>query len=311
MTRTSIIIPTHNRAEMVREAVESALALPDAAAREVIVVNDGSTDHTSKVLSGFGERIRVLDSKHGERSRARNAGLQAARGEFVAFLDDDDVFLPSGLEKLETELSNAGSEVGIVYGRPKYVKVDPETPLAGTMPPQLGASGWILPQLLCNNFLVVGNLVARRELLTQLGGFDAAWPPVEDYHLWVRAAATHQILFKDVESAEIRLHASNSTVALDRSFQKSEGVRETYLLSEACLTQARARKAAGYPSGRPALSAVCLDLARQRWWQGKLEVSRQAFRQAMRLCPWTAATGMGELWRLWVPLSRFRRGEQA
>jgi len=305
MVRTSIVIPTHNRAEMLRDAIESALALPGASARELIVVNDGSTDATDAVLRGYGRRIRALSVSHGERSRARNAGLAAATGDFVVFLDDDDVFLPEGLERLEAELEKSSSDVAMVYGKPRYVKVDPDSPLAGTLPPQLGASGWILPQLLCNNFLVVGNLVARREVLQALGGFDSAWPPVEDYELWVRVAAGKRIVYCDVESAEIRLHRSNSTTAMDRSFQKSEGVREGYLLSPRCLQDAASRDAAGQPAAREALAHVILDLARQRWWQGDVATSRRAFSQAVRLAPMQTLRGAGELWRLWLPRRRY------
>jgi len=304
MIRTSIIIPTHNRAEMLQAAIESALALPEAASREIIVVNDGSTDHTESVLEGYAGRVRSIAVQHGERSRARNEGLNAARGEFVAFLDDDDIFLPRGLDLLERELSQSPADVAIVYGKPRYVKVDPDTPLSGDLPPQSGASGWILPQLLNNNFLVVGNVVARREVLLQLAGFDAAWPPVEDYHLWVRVAARWKIQYQDVEAAEIRLHRANSTLAMERSFRMSEGVRDDYLLSRSCLTDASYRAAAGQPAKWQELAEACLAVARQRWWEGNASGSRSAFYRAFRLAPGHAVRGIGELWRLWVPLRR-------
>jgi hypothetical protein len=168
----------------------------------------------------------------------------------------------------------------------------------------LGQGGWILPRLLCNNFLVVGNLVARRSVLRELGGFDSSWPPVEDYHLWVRVASAHRIEYRDVEVAKIRLHGGNSSNDMDRSYWKSEGVREDYLLAPGCLADVTRRARAGQPAFRTDLSRVCLDLSRQRWWQGNIEVSRRAFVQAVRLCPLTAVREMGELWRAWLPHHR-------
>lgn len=98
--QVSAIIPTFNRAACVGEAIESVLAqtFPNY---EVIVVDDGSTDDTAAVLAKFGERIRVLRQENRGVSEARNAGLRAARGEWVAFLDSDDLWIP---EKLAVQI---------------------------------------------------------------------------------------------------------------------------------------------------------------------------------------------------------------
>jgi glycosyltransferase involved in cell wall biosynthesis len=89
----SVIIPTFNRARFVVEAIESVLA-QTFAALEVIVIDDGSTDETARVLAPYGERIRYLRTENRGISAARNTGMRAARGQYIAWLDDDDLWLP-------------------------------------------------------------------------------------------------------------------------------------------------------------------------------------------------------------------------
>ncbi len=103
----SVVIPAYNAAWCVRKAIDSVLA-QDFRDFEVIVVNDGSTDDTAAVLAGYGDAIRVIDQPNGGMSSARNAGIRAARGEFIAFLDADDWWLPGKL----------GRQVELLRGRP-------------------------------------------------------------------------------------------------------------------------------------------------------------------------------------------------
>jgi|SRR6267378_4283950 len=93
----SVIIPTYNRAQLCKEAVESALSQTYHDI-EVIVVDDGSTDSTREVVSHLDSRVRYLSQKNSGVSAARNLGMQSARGEFIAFLDSDDTWLPWKLQ---------------------------------------------------------------------------------------------------------------------------------------------------------------------------------------------------------------------
>ena len=96
--RVSVIIPTYNRAELLREAIDSVLA-QTYKNLEVIVVNDGSDDHTGEVLAEFGDRIKIIQFSRSGISAARNSGIDAASGNYVAFLDSDDLWLPEKIEK--------------------------------------------------------------------------------------------------------------------------------------------------------------------------------------------------------------------
>src|SRR3954453_18164174 len=109
----SVIIPTYNRASYIATAVESALnqtRIPD----EILVVDDGSTDDTDRVLRQFGLPIRVIRQANRGRSAARNVGLRAATGDAVLFLDSDDFLMPENIETCARVLETK-PEIGVVY----------------------------------------------------------------------------------------------------------------------------------------------------------------------------------------------------
>jgi glycosyltransferase involved in cell wall biosynthesis len=101
----SVVIPTYNYARFVCEAVDSALS-QSLRPQEVIVVDDGSTDDTSDRLRQFGDRIRYVFQQNGGLSKARNTGIREARGDWVAFLDSDDIWHPRKLERISAACGN-------------------------------------------------------------------------------------------------------------------------------------------------------------------------------------------------------------
>ncbi|MBV6496243.1 MAG: putative glycosyltransferase EpsE [Pyrinomonadaceae bacterium] len=117
----SVIIPNYNYARYLPEAIESVLAQTHKNV-EVIVVDDGSTDDSKEVLASFGDRIRTIFQQNQGVSAARNRGVAESNGDFLAFLDADDAFLPSKLEK-QLELFRADEEIGLVHVG--MVNVDP------------------------------------------------------------------------------------------------------------------------------------------------------------------------------------------
>ena len=100
----SVIIPTYQRAQWVGEAIESVLA-QSYKNYEIIVINDGSTDHTSKVLKQFEDKIKVFNQQNKSLPSARNIAINSSQGRYIAFLDNDDLWLKNKLEKLDSTAS--------------------------------------------------------------------------------------------------------------------------------------------------------------------------------------------------------------
>jgi len=199
----SVVVPTYNRGEKIRATLDSALAQdlpPDEV--EVLVVDDGSTDDTFAMLERFygdNPRVRLFSIPNGGVANARNFGLEHARGEFIAFLDHDDLWLPEKLQ-LQRERMRKSADIGVVYC--DWLAVDE----AGKPMPHLfqhsqqwwwrAKQGQIFPwilmphplEMLRNPILSMSYPLIRTELLRRIGGFDAGMVPSDDWDLWIRLA---------------------------------------------------------------------------------------------------------------------------
>ena len=182
-SRVSVVIPCFNGARYLGEAIDSALAQthPDV---EVIVVDDGSTDGTPAVVSGYGDRLRCVRQPNRGLAGARNAGIRHARGPYVAFLDHDDRFLPDKLAR-QAAVLDARPDAGLVYCGWHFIDAD-----GARLPP----TGWdvregdVTVDLLRGNIMHPATVVVRRTALDAAGGFDEGRTGLEDWDLWLRMA---------------------------------------------------------------------------------------------------------------------------
>ncbi|RPJ72961.1 MAG: glycosyltransferase [Desulfobacteraceae bacterium] len=179
----SVIIPTCNRAWCLAEAVDSVLAQAYQDF-ELIVVDDGSTDETPRLLETYGAAIRMLRCKNRGVSAARNAGIAAARAGLIAFLDSDDLWLPGKLsrqvaffERIPEVLICQTEECWVRNGR----RVNP-----GKRHRKRG--GLIFEPSLELCLVSPSAVMVRRGLFDQVGLFDEALPACEDYDLWLRVS---------------------------------------------------------------------------------------------------------------------------
>jgi glycosyltransferase involved in cell wall biosynthesis len=184
----SVIIPTYNRASMVVEAVESVLA-QEMADFELIVIDDGSTDETEQRLSIYGSSLKYYQQENKGVSSARNRGLELSTASLVAFLDSDDLWLPSKLkiqhkymaEHPETEICQT-EEIWWRNGRRVNPKKHHKKP-----------SGDIFQRSLDFCLVSPSAVMMRRELFEKVGYFDEELPMAEDYDLWLRVAVNHPV----------------------------------------------------------------------------------------------------------------------
>ena len=179
--QVSVIIPTYNRGWILKEAIDSVLT-QDYKDFELIVVDDGSTDNTSEILASYGNGIRVLFQENKGVSAARNRGIAEASGQFIAFIDSDDLWLP---QKLSTQVEFFNQtpdalicqteEVWIRKGKRVNPKMRHKKP-----------SGMIFEPSLELCLVSPSAVMIRRVLFDRVGEFDVTLPACEDYDLWLR-----------------------------------------------------------------------------------------------------------------------------
>lgn len=199
----SVVIPTRNRERLIGRAVANALAQVDVA-HEVVVVDDASTDGTLDRLTELSDpRLRVVGrAEQGRLARARNSGIQAAAGEWIALLDDDDVWAP---DKLARQLA-AAIDAGAGFSYSGALTVDDDLrPLHRWRLPDPEE---LLAELLALNVMPAGasNVLVRADLMRDLGGFDTELSHTADWDMWIRmAAATGGAAVTEIQVA-YRIH---------------------------------------------------------------------------------------------------------
>ncbi len=185
--RISVVIPTYNYGRFIAEAIESVLQQTYPRI-EIIVVDDGSTDNTEKVLSSFGDRIRYIRQANQGVGAARNTGVKESSGELIAFLDADDYWHPQKLEK-QVEKLVSDPEIGLVHCG--LLKVDASgNPLEENC---AGKEGWVADDLLLFEPVIAGPgscTLVRKEIFLEVGGYDLdmSMHPSEDWELSYRIA---------------------------------------------------------------------------------------------------------------------------
>lgn len=205
MPTVSVVLPTQNRAEMLKRAVESVLA-QTYQDLELVIVDDGSTDDTDEVIASFQDpRIRVLrHQKARGASAARNTGIAHSNGELIAFLDDDDEWLPTKLEKQEPVLMQAPKTVGLVYCWMDYFKGDK---LIREHHPEL--RGHVFSQVLDRQRLGgCPTLLVRRQVVDDVGGFDESLPRGNDGDFIRRVCRKYRVDF--VPEVLVRVQVGHS-----------------------------------------------------------------------------------------------------
>jgi glycosyltransferase involved in cell wall biosynthesis len=211
--RVSVIIPTYNRANYIGQAVASALGQTYRDI-EVVVVDDGSTDATAEVLGSFMDsRLVRIQQENAGRSRARNVAINAARGEYITFLDSDDYYLPSKIE-LQVSYLNANPDVGMVYTSAACIDDDGQS-LSHTYRALL--SGWIYPSIafFIPHTITLPTVMVRREVLSTVGPFDENLERFEDTDMWRRVAKRVSVAGIDEITCHVRTHSGNRLESLD------------------------------------------------------------------------------------------------
>jgi len=207
LPHVSVVIPTYNYGHYLADAVRSALD-QTWTAREILVVDDGSTDDTQRVLQEFAGAVRVITKKNSGLSAARNTGIAAATGAFIAILDADDVWMPHKLERQMAVFRDA-PDTGIVSCA--ALQVDAHRRPVQVLPcPSTADPGALRRELALRNVVSGGSAaLVRRECFDLVGGFDESLRSSEDWDMWLRIARHFPIRFVEEPLVSIRVTGDN------------------------------------------------------------------------------------------------------
>jgi len=198
-----VIIPAHNAAKFLAEAIESALAQQGPSLR-VIVVDDGSTDDTAAIARSYGDAVLVVSQINRGLAAARNRGIAESTAPYLAFLDADDIWRPGKLAR-QVALLEAHPDIGLAFTdmvvfsgdfhveEDGYLRTTPE--YAGLARVSLGDGAYRLPPeagqaLMRYNFICPSASLVRRDAIVGVGGFDEAFRVCEDIECWLRLLRT-------------------------------------------------------------------------------------------------------------------------
>jgi glycosyltransferase involved in cell wall biosynthesis len=189
MALVSVIIPTRNRSALLKEAIESVLAVcRDGFELEVLVVDNGSTDDTATTAAAY--PVRYLSIGAQGASAARNAGLAAASGNYIAFLDDDDLWLPNNIAP-QLQAFREHPEYGAVFAQTQLTD-EHNVPYGDPVPEGPLSSGWIFDDMLYY-WPQLGAVVVRAGVAREIGDFDRSLQSEEEWDWLLRIAQRYQI----------------------------------------------------------------------------------------------------------------------
>ena len=202
----SIIIPAYNYALFLPFAVDSALN-QSYLNTEVVVVNDGSRDETHEVAQSYGERIRYIHQENQGLSAARNSGIREANGEYLVFLDADDILKPNMVEQSLDTLRKLGSDFAVVAHLPEMI--DREGVVIGKSWgfPKGDVEVTCLDLLIQNRFPTI--VLALKRVFNEVGGFDPDLKASEDRDMWIRISRKFRIWRQDLPLSSVRRHENN------------------------------------------------------------------------------------------------------
>ena len=223
--KISVIIPTYNRAQYVCRAIESVLR-QTYRDYEIIVIDDGSTDNTKDVLSKYNGRIKYVYQPNQGISNARNHGIRVSAGEYIAFLDSDDEWIPEKLA-VQLELLENNKKLGIVCS--KMIILDENGRECGMKPED--RTGKNFKELIeIGGDLPTSSIMTRRECFDKVGLFDETLPMMEDFEMWVRIASQYDLdIFTTKVLAYYHKHAQQITKDMTLVYESTIKLQEKIL----------------------------------------------------------------------------------
>jgi GT2 family glycosyltransferase len=221
--RLSFVVPTRNQARFIGQCIDGCLA-QNITDSEIVVVDGASTDNTTEVLAGYGDRVRWISERDRGQSDAINKGIRMAKGDLIAWINSDDYYAsPHAIAKL-LDAFDAEPDVDIAYGN--GVRVDEAGHEIGPYRARAVAN---VTQIVTHpaSFVLQPSLVFRRQLFLEVGGVNEALHYTMDYELWIRLfAAARKARYVPELVACARYHTdAKSVAAMGKQIREAYGVK--------------------------------------------------------------------------------------
>jgi glycosyltransferase involved in cell wall biosynthesis len=278
----SVIVPAYRVAPYIAGTLESVLA-QTWQDREIVVVNDGSPDGEAlrEALAPYRERITYLEQPQSGPAKARNTAIAAARGEWLAFLDGDDLWHPSFLEAQLARLSAEPDVVLVWADSQPFGEGAGEGPTLMATEPPSGACD--LAALLTGRCVVfTSTTVARREAVVAAGGFDERLHRCEDFDLWLRLATRGRLIYNREVLGRRRLHPTSQSASATAMLQAQVDVRRRFVA--ATPLDAATRRLAD-EADRRCEAAIALAEGRRLLAAGEASAARRELARAAETLP--------------------------
>lgn len=210
----SVIIPVYNGENYISETIDSVIAQTEKS-WEIIAINDGSTDRSRDILEKTAKndpgRIRVISVSNGGVSRARNTGVSNARGTYIAFIDQDDLWAPSKLQR-QLEQFRADSELGLSFTNESIIDQKGHRVRENVLCLTTSKNrGLVFGRLVFDNFIPISSVMLKKELFMDAGGFNPRYTLAEDYDFLLRVTKKAPVDFIDDPLLLYREHGESGT----------------------------------------------------------------------------------------------------
>ena len=267
MPKVSICIPTHNRKHYLRETLESIFA-QTYKDYEIVIVDDGSTDGTDQMIKQSNYPIRYFWQENRGVAEARNKLLELADGEYITFIDSDDLLFPYAIEELLGLVEHNGFEV-VAYS--SYIGIDERGNKVKRKPHKL-PSGHIAADLFEYIYVHSCGTMCRKKLLEEVGGFDTSLPVCSEYALWLKLSLKYEFIPANKPAFKRRRHSGNLSAysfanrkielnVLEHAYENDFSHNTTQVLTVHRAMKRLSKE--GYRAGRCALKEELRETARQ------------------------------------------------
>ena len=280
----SAVIPAYNAERFISDAIESVFAqtYPHI---EVVVVDDGSTDGTSDVLAPYesASRVRVFRQANAGPAAARNRGIEESKGKYIAFLDADDLWVPTKTEK-QVGLFRQSPELGLVYSLGQGQLLDDtgrwieDARSRWLWADRTYRRGPVFREIVSTLFILLPSVIVPKGVLEEVGGFSSDLQTAEDRHLYARIAHDYAIDYVPEPLVIIRRHGANISWDPAREPQTLDFLRKIADEFPECSLRESKWMRSTYASWAHAS-------AREAFHEGRLRQARREFRQACRYAP--------------------------